>query len=282
MRLISAADDELYGLASAAGKLGRAAKLLDRLAAARNAGPPRTGSPEPASAETGATEAGPTGTGPTGTGPTGAVPAGIGVAGIGPTGFAGTGFADAEAAGRYALALMAVLPSIGVEFAAHARFTATVEAFGDVLTLDPDNWLARYSRARLRALIPSSYGAYSVQVSTEISAARDDLDHLLARQAELVPRPYFISTHALASVLDQLAGESPAAGRPALLEALNACPRVPVGFVALGAVLCEPLATLYAGATDDAERHAIGEVMSAVYGAQPAVVSMLRGQPVGR
>jgi hypothetical protein len=52
--------------------------------------------------------------------------------------------------------------------------------------------------------------------------------------------------------------------------------------VALGAVLCEPLATLYAGSVDEAQRQAIGEVMSAVYGAQPAVTSVMRYHPVGR
>jgi hypothetical protein len=223
VRLIHAADDELYGLASAAGKLGRAAKLLDRLADACRAAP-----------------------------------------------------TDAEAATRYALAQMAVLPSVGIEFAAHARFTATVEALGRVLSLDPDNWLARYSRARLRALIPSSYGAYSVQMAGDLEAARADLDHLIARQAEQAPQPYFVSTHALAAVLDQLAGDPAPARRPALLAALAACPRVPVGFVALGAVLCEPLATLFAGSVDEPLRQAIGEVMSAVYGAQPTVASMLR------
>jgi hypothetical protein len=228
VRLISAADDELYGLASAAGKLGRAAKLLDRLADACRADP-----------------------------------------------------TDADAAGRYALALMAVLPSIGIEFAAHARFTATVEALGDVLELEPDHWLARYSRARLRALIPSSYGAYSVQLSGELEAARADLDYLLARQSIVDAPPYFISTHALAMVLDQLGGDPGAPGWPALLDALATCPRVPVRLLALGAVLCEPLATLYAATAAEPARATIGEVMAAVYGAQPAVVSVLR-EPVGR
>jgi hypothetical protein len=220
MRLITSADDELYGLASAAGKLGRATKLLGRLAEACRADP-----------------------------------------------------SDVDAAGRYALAQMAVLPSVGVEFAAHARFTATVEAFGDVLALDPDHWLARYGRARLRALIPSSYGAYAVRASGDLESARDDLDHLLAGQAALPSRPYFISAHALATVLDQLGGEPPRAGRPALADALAACPRTPVRLVALGAVLCEPLATLHAAATDAALRQALGEVMRAVYGGQPAVTA---------
>ena len=221
------ADDELYGLASAAGKFGRADKLLARLEEACRADS-----------------------------------------------------SDAEAAGRYALAQMAVLPSVGIEFAAHARFTAAVEALGDVLSLDPGNWLARYSRARLRALTPSSYGAYSVQASGELAYALDDLDHLIASQAECAPQPYFVSAHALAAVIDHLAGTTAPPDRPPLLDVLAACRPVPVRLPALGAVLCEPLATLYAGAAEP-ERHAIGEVMSALHGDQTAVAA-LRRQPAGR
>jgi hypothetical protein len=224
VRLITPADDELYGLASAAGKLGWAAKLLARLEAERQADP-----------------------------------------------------ADPEAASRYALALMAVLPSVGIEFAAHARFTATIEALGYVLDLDPGNWLARYGRARLRALIPSSYGAYSVQLSGELTSARDDLDYLLDQQAAHSGQPYFVSTHALAAVIDRLAGEPPPPGRPALPDALAACQRVPARLPALGAVLCEPLVTLHAGSAGQEWQHAIGEVMVAIYGDQAAVAVLAPG-----
>jgi hypothetical protein len=227
VRLISPADDELYGLASAAGKLEWAAKLLTRLEGEHLSDP-----------------------------------------------------TNPEASSRYALALMAVLPSVGIEFAAHARFTETVEALGHVLSLDGGNWLARYGRARLRALIPSSYGAYSVQISGELAAARDDLDHLIAIQGGQDDQPYFISTHTLAAVIDQLAGEPPPPARPALLDALATCRRAPVRLLALGAVLCEPLVTLYSRSAGP-ERQAIGEVMSAIYSDQPAVTAVLR-QPAWR
>lgn len=227
MRLITTADDELYGLASAAGKLGRAGKLLARLEEACLADP-----------------------------------------------------CDVEAANRYALAQMAVLPSVGVEFAAHARFSATIEALGDVLALDPDSWLARYSRARLRVMIPSSYGAYSVQITGELAYALEDLDHLIASQARCAPQPYFVSAHALAAVIDHLAGTPAPACRPPLLDVLAAGPPVPVRLPALGAVLCEPLATLYAGSAGP-ERQAIGEAMTVLHGDQAAVAA-LRRQPAGR
>jgi hypothetical protein len=222
VRLITSADDELYGLATAAGKMGVAAKLLARLAARRQADP-----------------------------------------------------ADPQGASRYALALMAVLPSASMGVA-HARFTAAIDALGDVLDLDPDHWLARYSRARLRTLTPSSYGPYSVQLSGELAGARADLDYLLGLQSQDAGQPYFVSTHALAVVIDYLAGEPAPAddgeqtGPAAPRAALAACPQVPVRLPALGAVLCEPLVTLHA-ATTGAERAEIGAVMSALYGDQPAV-----------
>lgn len=225
MRLITTADDELYGLASAAGKFGRAGKLLARLEQERAADP-----------------------------------------------------GDPEAALRHALAQMAVLPSVGVEFAAHARFTATVEAFGEVLALDPGNWPARYARARLRALTPSSYGAYAVQPAGDLAQALEDLEYLIGAQAGLAPRPYFASAPALAAVIGRLAGTAGPTDRPGLLAALADCPRTPIGLPALGAVLCEPLATLHAGAVGP-ERRALGEVLAAVYPGQ-AVVGAAARQPV--
>jgi len=71
-------------------------------------------------------------------------------------------------------------------------------------------------------------------------------------------------------VINHLAGETTPVVQPDLLRALADCPLEPVRFPALGAVLCEPLATLYA-TCDDAERPAIGKVMSALYGEQAAV-----------
>jgi hypothetical protein len=228
VRLISTSDDELYGLASIAGKLGRADKLLARLECACSADP-----------------------------------------------------LNGDDALRYALAQMAVLPSVEIELGAHARVTATVEALGEVLAIDPENWLARYSRARLRAQIPSSYGAYAVQFSDLLALAAADLEYLIARQADRAPEPYFVSAHALAAVIEQLA-ENPAsaARRPSLRVALAACPRAPARLPALGSILCEPLVTLYLGA-DGEFRDEIGAVLFAVYSGQ-AAVDALRREPAGR
>src|SRR5579864_1480411 len=90
---------------------------------------------------------------------------------------------DGEAAGRYALAMMAALPSVSFELAAHAPFTAAVDALGAVLAIEPDHWLARYGRARLQVLMPGSYGIDSDRTADELSAARSDLDYLIELQS---------------------------------------------------------------------------------------------------
>jgi hypothetical protein len=222
VRLITPADDELYGLASAAGKLGRADRLLAMLEGESAARPD-----------------------------------------------------DGEAAGRYALAMMAVLPSVSFELAAHAPFTAAIDALGAVLAIEPDHWLARYGRARLRALTPGGYSLDSVGSGDELTSARSDLDYLIELQSRPVYQPYFVSSHALAAVLDGLLGESGRLHRLFLLDELAACPRVNVRLPALGAVLCEPLVTLYTGSAER-ERHLIGDVASALYGDQAAVAALRR------
>lgn len=240
MRLITTADEELFGLVSAGAKLGKADQLLTRLADAHQADPD-----------------------------------------------------DPEAGFRYALAMMAALPGIGIDMGigigialeAHARFTITVETFGRVLSLVPEHWLARYGRARLQALVPGAYGAlYPSQVAGQFDA-REDLDHLLTQQARSPQQPYFASTYALAVLVDQvLDPEDPDRHedpdrRASHFAALAACPRVPVQLPKLGAVLSEPLVALYhsCGGTD---RQTVGEVMSVLYGHQAAVVAARYHQPV--
>lgn len=227
MRLVTTADDELFGVVSAAAKLGKADRLLSRLQDAHRADPD-----------------------------------------------------DPEAAFRFALAMMAALSGRGVdvELEAHARFTTTTEAFGLVLLAAPRHWLARYCRVRLQALVPGAYGAiFSSQASCEFDA-REDLDHLRTQQAQH-PQPYFASTHALAVLVDQLLDIDDADRRASHFAALATCPRLPARLPNLGAVLCEPLVALY-HSCEGTDRQIVGEVMSAVYGDQPAVLAARHGQPV--
>jgi hypothetical protein len=234
VRLIVPADEELFGLVSAAAKLGKADRLLTRLADTHQADPD-----------------------------------------------------DPEAAFRYALAMMAALPGTGTDVAldAHARFTVTVEAFGRVLSLVPEHWLARYGRARLQALVPGAYGALWASQVVGPFDAREDLDQLLTQQARGPHRPYFASTHALAALVDRmLETEDPDRNedpdrRASHFAALADCPRIPVRLPKLGAVLCEPLVALYNG-SDGTDRQIVGEVMSVLYGNQAAVVSARYYQPV--
>jgi tetratricopeptide (TPR) repeat protein len=220
MRLIARADDELYGVASVAAKLGRTDKLLDRLSSAAQSDPE-----------------------------------------------------DPEAAFAYALARMAM---VQVDFDAHSRFSEIIDSLGQVLAIEPWHWLARYSRARLRALIPNSYGTLTVEVSGELGSAAEDLDDLLKYQAEADWQPYFASSHALAAVVGRLSGATDRCA--AQLDALLDCPLAPVGLPVLGALLCEPLVTLHATSLEP-ERHRLGELMMALYGNQPVVARALGRQP---
>jgi hypothetical protein len=228
VRPITAADEELFGLVSAAAKLGKADRLLTRLAESHQADPD-----------------------------------------------------DPETGFRYALAMMAALPGVGIDVAldAHARFTITVEAFGRVLLLAPEHWLARYSRARLQALVPGAYGAVTASPVVGEFDAREDLDQLLAQQARSPQRPYFASTHALAALVDQMLDNQDPGRRASHFAALAACPRVPVRLPKLGAVLCEPLVALY-HTCEGTDREIVGEVMSVLYGHQAAVVNARYHQPV--
>lgn len=217
MRLITPADDELYGLVSAAGKFGRAAKVLTVLARERDDAP-----------------------------------------------------ADVEAVGRHALALMAALPSMVHTLGAHAGVTEAIESFGDVLALDPDHWLARYGRARLRTLVPSSYGNYTMRPDGILAAAREDLEYLIGLQAQLPPQPYFASTHAAVLVVDMLAGTQDPDALEGLARQLRDSVLEPVRLPALGAVLCEPLATLHVAGGEEDALEVVGTALTTLYGDQTA------------
>ena len=221
MRLVTAEDDQLYGLAYAAARLGKADDLLARFEQAHQDDP-----------------------------------------------------GDADAACRYALALMATLSTVGASFEAHARFTFAIEAFETALAAAPDHWLAAYGLARLRALIPSGYGTVPTSETNLLAEARAGLADLLDRQRAVAYQPYFTSTVALAAVVDPLAGEHDPLRWSQRLAEIAAGPRVPVEFPHLGAALCEPLITLY-GECPEPDRSTIGEVMAALYGNHPAVAAAL-------
>jgi len=223
MRLIARADDELYGLASVATKLGRIDKLLVRLGEVARSSPD-----------------------------------------------------DAGATFTHALAEMAMLTGSAAGLDTHARFTGLIERYGRVLASEPGHWLARYSRARLRALIPSSYGMIADQPSGELSAAAAELAELLDRQAAVEWQPYFASSHALAAVVGYLSGDH--AGSAAQLDRLLACPPARSGLPALGALLCEPLVTLHATSAEP-DRTRLRELAAVLYGDQPAVIRMVQRQP---
>ncbi|HEU5333264.1 MAG TPA: hypothetical protein VFU73_10875 [Actinocrinis sp.] len=182
---------------------------------------------------------------------------------------------DVEAVGRLALAQMASLAGMAGDMGAHAIVTDAIESCGQVLALDPDHWLARYARARLRTLAPSGYGSYA-QTDPGLAAARQDLQYLIRLQAQLPPQAYFTSTYAAAVLVDRLAGVSDRDTFGGLVDALRDGRFERVGLPALGAVLCEPLAAVYVSGGEESVQEAVGAALDALYGDLPPVVALLR------
>jgi len=192
MRLIEAADDQLFEAVSLAGKLGRADKLLEGFERRHDEHPD-----------------------------------------------------DADAAFSYALALLAVLPTIGSETEAHGRFCAAADALDQVVAAVPGHWLARCLRIRLRCLQVDSRSALRILADAELGKANAELDELLELQSRVDWQPYFSSVLLLAARLASLTGQSEqASGGVAELAARaerNSGRRMP--FRALETLLCEPFDT---------------------------------------
>lgn len=153
MRLIEAADDELFEAVSLAGKLRRADNLLERLERRHYA------SPE-----------------------------------------------DPRAAFSYALALVAVLPTTDSDIEAHGRFGAAADALDGVIAAEPDHWLARYLRIRLRCLLVTGPSTLAAVAEEELKRANDELDELIDRQSRVEWQPYFSGAFALAARLAAVPG----------------------------------------------------------------------------
>jgi hypothetical protein len=108
---------------------------------------------------------------------------------------------DPEAAFRYALGLLAVLPATGSELAAYGRFGAAADALTRVVAAVPDHWLARFLRIRLRCLLAAQREALREPAETELSAADTEVDQLIDLQSRGEWQPYFASTYLLAARL---------------------------------------------------------------------------------
>jgi hypothetical protein len=182
------------------------------------------------------------------------------------------GWDDPDVSFHYALAVMATLHTVQSDVEGHRCYNATMEALGDVLSAAPDHWLARYCRARLRALVPTGFSAYTMFVEHERTMANEDLKELAARQSGVPWQPYFAATH-----LQQAFVASQAEDWPAVVELIDqagAHPPAAVGFRALGAMLCEPFLALY-HVVDLDRREVVGGLMAAMFPNQAAVTAAL-------
>src|SRR3954447_7697186 len=145
---------------------------------------------------------------------------------------------DPEVSFEYALALMATLHNIRTDADGHRTYNVAMETLGDVLSSAPDHWLARYSRARLRALVPTGFSIYKIFVDHERNMANEDLNLLAEYQAAVPWQPYFACTSMqLAFVASQTEDWPTVHGH---IEAARERTAAPVRLPALGSMLCEP------------------------------------------
>lgn len=185
---------------------------------------------------------------------------------------------NAEAAFPYALAMVAVLQASGTDFEKHAGYTEVTETLGDVLYAEPDHWLARYCRTRIRALIPTSYSVYRNYVQGERGKAVRDADELIERQSRVPAQPYFAAAYLLAARMAENREDTDRVEQ--LISQAAAGPAEPIAFPALAAMLCEPFVACYTEPSTPA-RALVGELMSALFPDVPAVRKALDAYPVG-
>ena len=150
---------------------------------------------------------------------------------------------DPETGFRYALALIAVLQVSKDDLAKHAGYTQAMEALDDVLAASPEHWLARYCRARLRAVIPSSYGNLREYLGGEQGKALADIEELIRSQEGVAWQPYFAAAYVLAAQVS--AGQGDEAAATERLGEVGGRPRAALRYAALGSLLSEPYLTLY-------------------------------------
>jgi len=184
---------------------------------------------------------------------------------------------DPEVSFQYALALMATLQSIRSGVDGHRTYSAVMETLGDVLSAAPDNWLARYSRARLRALVPTAFTVYQMFVEHERNMANEDLRELAERQSGVAWQPYFACTHMQFAFVASQTEDWPTVHKH--IELAAAQPPAPVGLPSLGAMLCEPFLAVH-GVVEAEHRAAVGDLMATMFAEQETVTTALH-QPTG-
>lgn len=220
MRLIGSDDEQLFHTVTIAARLGKANRIVDRLAAAYD-----------------------------------------------------ENWEDPETGFRYALALIAVLQVSSDDLAKHAGYTQSMEALDDVLASSPDHWLARYCRARLRAVIPTSYGNLREYLGGEQGKALADVEELLRGQEAVAWQPYFAAAYVLAAQV--YAGQGDEAGAAKRLGEAVDRPRAALRYAALGSLLSEPFLTLYHGGARQLAG-AVAPLMADLFPDNPAVAAALR------
>lgn len=176
-------------------------------------------------------------------------------------------WANPQASFPYALALTAELQDPRPRLEKHLVYGSAIEVLDDVIYAE-DHWLARYLRARLRALIPRGYRDFTVYVDSERRKGQKELYELIDRQSKVQWQPYFASTYLLAAARACTETAEREAGR--LIAEAKAHPARPVPFHALGSLLCEPFLTVLEQVSG-MQRQAVARLMSELFPDQQAV-----------
>jgi len=113
---------------------------------------------------------------------------------------------DPDAAFRYALALLAVLPTTGSEIRAYGRLSAVADALDQVVAAVPGHWLARLLRIRIRCLLTVSRGMLQAEEDAELGKADSEIDESIDAQSRVGWQPYFSSAFLLAAHLAEWPG----------------------------------------------------------------------------
>lgn len=170
---------------------------------------------------------------------------------------------DGEAGFRLALAQVAALGSATNDLQRHQVFSEVTEILSATLEDMPDHWPARYLRARLRALVPPTYGDVVVYLGAERQRAARDLDTLLHQQRSTTAQSYFSATYLLRAHTALVAGDDEHALALIREAHVDTC-RQPITFPSFTALLREPF------------RHAIGHLTASSRTVELAMVNDLQ------
>ncbi|MFY1632983.1 hypothetical protein ACN27F_06780 [Solwaraspora sp. WMMB335] len=152
-----------------------------------------------------------------------------------------------------------------------ASYSEIIESLGDLLYGEPDHWLGRYLRVRIRTMMmPPDHLDHPRFVTDERARAADDARELIERQAGDDWRPWFACPYLLAARLAWESDGRDPAEVARLVATAAARPASAVPFRALGGILSEGF-VWYDSQPDLPERGTARRLARALFAGQRAV-----------